>query len=301
MQNRESTLPRRLPGSSLPAVLGASFLLILAGRSATAADFLRGDVNSDGAVSISDPGFLNGYLFLGRLAPPCVDAADADDSGVVNLTDSVRILDFLFQGGPELCDPFPAAGADPTPDRATCDAYGGGAPIADPEARLLLEDAVVDSEGNATIAVRVSSSRAINGLSATIAVGGDIFGNTGRTSIVHSLGSEFRGGFLAARVEGEWLLFGSLFSLTEASQLSPGQDVATFQVTTCIDAGTPPGQYPLTLEAGELVDVDTGQAIHPALSGSTLTVPAGLGGAGCASREEGNRSKCPGDPPDECP
>ncbi|MBI4607255.1 MAG: hypothetical protein HY721_35265, partial [Planctomycetes bacterium] len=56
-----------------------------------------------------------GYLFLGRDAPGCLDAADADDSGVLELTDAVFLFSHLFLGGP--APPAPGAeacGPDPT-------------------------------------------------------------------------------------------------------------------------------------------------------------------------------------------
>jgi hypothetical protein len=39
-----------------------------------------------------------GYLFGGAPAPRCLDAADADDSGQVELSDAVFLLEALFQG-----------------------------------------------------------------------------------------------------------------------------------------------------------------------------------------------------------
>jgi hypothetical protein len=44
--------------------------------------FRRGDVDGDGAASITDPVVLLTHLFLGGPAPGCPDASDADDSGV---------------------------------------------------------------------------------------------------------------------------------------------------------------------------------------------------------------------------
>ena len=62
------------------------------------------------------------WLFQGGSEPGCQDAADIDDSGVIDLTDAVRLLDFLFRGGPE--PPAPgseACGEAPTADELeTC-------------------------------------------------------------------------------------------------------------------------------------------------------------------------------------
>ena len=43
--------------------------------------FIRGDSNDDDKVELSDPVRLLGYLFLGSEPPPCLDAADGNDSG----------------------------------------------------------------------------------------------------------------------------------------------------------------------------------------------------------------------------
>ena len=56
-----------------------------------------------------------------RTEPPCLDAADGDDNGEVNLTDAVTVLYYLFLG----IGPLPPPGSDqawfdPTPDELNC-------------------------------------------------------------------------------------------------------------------------------------------------------------------------------------
>ena len=46
--------------------------------------FLRGDVDSNGSIEISDAVKLLNFLFLGALPPPCMDAADFNDRGSVD-------------------------------------------------------------------------------------------------------------------------------------------------------------------------------------------------------------------------
>jgi hypothetical protein len=91
--------------------------------------FRRGDVDGDGAASITDPVLLLSHLFLGGAAPACPDAADADDSGVLDLTDAIYDLDWQFLGGPAPPAPGPdACGSDPTaedPPLGSC-AYDSG-------------------------------------------------------------------------------------------------------------------------------------------------------------------------------
>jgi len=62
------------------------------------------------------------FLFLGGTPPPCRDSADADDSGVLEITDAIFTLNFLFLGG--RAPPAPGdCGVDPTVDALECDDY----------------------------------------------------------------------------------------------------------------------------------------------------------------------------------
>jgi hypothetical protein len=80
-----------------------------------AGDFLRIDVNGDGQRDISDPNGVLGCIFLGQGELPCLDAADADDSGEIDLTDGIYAFKFLFMGGPPPPAPW-ICGKDPTDD-----------------------------------------------------------------------------------------------------------------------------------------------------------------------------------------
>lgn len=82
--------------------------------------FIRGDSNGDGAVDISDPVTVLGFLFMGGAPPACDDAEDANDDGSVDISDASYILNFLFLGGPAPPEPFGAPGADPTADGLRC-------------------------------------------------------------------------------------------------------------------------------------------------------------------------------------
>jgi len=43
-----------------------------------------------------------------------------NDSGKIDVADSVYLLGYLFTGGPPPPPPFPDAGPDPTPDDLEC-------------------------------------------------------------------------------------------------------------------------------------------------------------------------------------
>ncbi|MCA8958935.1 MAG: VWA domain-containing protein [Planctomycetes bacterium] len=85
--------------------------------------FIRGDVNGDGMRDITDAIYLLAYGFVpGSPPPPCTDAADTNDNGVVEaLTDAIVLLQTLFVvGSPPLPAPSIGCGPDPTSDGLTC-------------------------------------------------------------------------------------------------------------------------------------------------------------------------------------
>lgn len=80
-------------------------------------DFFRGDANSDCALNIADAVFILNFLFTETQRPTCMDAADTDDTGVVDLTDAVYLLTYLFLGTEPPPQPGPhEANVDPTCD-----------------------------------------------------------------------------------------------------------------------------------------------------------------------------------------
>jgi len=88
--------------------------------------FRRGDADDNGVVQLTDAIRILAFLFQGGPAPTCSDAADADDNSTVQLTDAIRILAFLFQGGPEPLDPGSTRGCGPDPtddDNLGCESY----------------------------------------------------------------------------------------------------------------------------------------------------------------------------------
>ncbi|MBN1441292.1 MAG: PD40 domain-containing protein [Planctomycetes bacterium] len=91
--------------------------------------FRRGDTDLSGQVNITDSIAIFNYLFQGGAAPLCLDSADADDSGLLNLTDGVYISNYLFLAGPPPPDPGPwSCGTDPTPDGLVCETSGTACP-----------------------------------------------------------------------------------------------------------------------------------------------------------------------------
>lgn len=88
-----------------------------------AVPFRRGDVNGDGGLNLTDA--VVGLRRLFAIDPPgsCPDAEDVNDSGFVDITDPVHLLEYLFSGGPAVPSPGPACGVDAVLDGLGCSAY----------------------------------------------------------------------------------------------------------------------------------------------------------------------------------
>ena len=81
--------------------------------------FIRGDSDSNDRVNLSDAIQILRYLYQAA-GIECRDAADVNDSGRIELADAIYLLNFVFQSGAGIPLPYPAAGADPTPDGLGC-------------------------------------------------------------------------------------------------------------------------------------------------------------------------------------
>ncbi len=78
--------------------------------------FQRGDCNSDDKVDLADAASMLANQF-GTYEISCPDACDSNDDGLLNMADSVNILNYLFKFGPEPTAPGPFDdGPDPTED-----------------------------------------------------------------------------------------------------------------------------------------------------------------------------------------
>jgi len=82
--------------------------------------FLRGDADGSGEVDITDAIRILNYLFTGGAAPVCMDAADVGDRGEVDISGAIAILGYLFLGAASPAIPFPLSGPDPTEDNLSC-------------------------------------------------------------------------------------------------------------------------------------------------------------------------------------
>jgi hypothetical protein len=60
---------------------------------------VRGDANSDGDLNLTDGIRILDFLFKGGPALECEDAGDTDDNGTLEITDAIRLFGYLFLGG----------------------------------------------------------------------------------------------------------------------------------------------------------------------------------------------------------
>jgi hypothetical protein len=69
------------------------------------------------------------WLFNGDRSPTCLDAADANDDGQVDISDTIFILDHAVLGGPPVPAPYLEVGPDLTADDVPCPRYDVVTPV----------------------------------------------------------------------------------------------------------------------------------------------------------------------------
>ena len=89
-------------GVTFRSVSGPSFA-----GGGTSPSFHRGDSDDNGSLQLTDAVRILNFLFLGTGKITCMDAADVDNNGTVQLTDAVRVLNVLFLGVGSIPDPGP--------------------------------------------------------------------------------------------------------------------------------------------------------------------------------------------------
>lgn len=71
------------------------------------ATYICGDANGDELVNITDAVALITFIFNGGPPPDPMEAGDADCDGLVNITDAVYIIQYIFSGGSAPCADCP--------------------------------------------------------------------------------------------------------------------------------------------------------------------------------------------------
>ena len=62
-----------------------------------------GDVDHDQLVNISDAVYLIAYIFGGGPAPDPIEIGDVDCNSLLNISDAVYLIAYVFGSGPEPC------------------------------------------------------------------------------------------------------------------------------------------------------------------------------------------------------
>jgi 1,4-alpha-glucan branching enzyme len=75
--------------------------------------FVSGDCNGDDVVDISDALRILFYLFRAAGGGDCLASCDAGGDGAVSVTDAIGLLGHLFRGGPPPAAPWPECGPNP--------------------------------------------------------------------------------------------------------------------------------------------------------------------------------------------
>ncbi len=115
-RRKRSRLRRSRQWPALETLVVALALL----PAASAADFMRGDVDRDGRINLSDPVNVILSLFTGASPLGCEDAADSNDDGKLDIADPLHLLGYLFRQG-DVPAPGPVVpGPDPTCDQLGC-------------------------------------------------------------------------------------------------------------------------------------------------------------------------------------
>jgi len=65
--------------------------------------FVCGDADGNGIVEITDAVFLLDYIFSSGSAPEPLEAGDADCNGIIEISDAVYLITYIFVSGPSPC------------------------------------------------------------------------------------------------------------------------------------------------------------------------------------------------------
>ena len=91
--------------------------------SATGETFIRGDVDNNRSWNVTDAVKILLHAFTGAELP-CLEAADVDDSGRIDMEDGVGLLNFIFRQGEAPPPPLYEALPDLDSDELGCESTG---------------------------------------------------------------------------------------------------------------------------------------------------------------------------------
>jgi hypothetical protein len=112
--------------------------------------FIRGRINGDSVLDLTDAIGLFAYLFMGAAAPACLQAADVTADGKVDITDGVALLGYLFRGEAPPPAPFTGCGTAPDPSDLGC-AASAACPSTEVAADSPIMELLFDADGSFSV------------------------------------------------------------------------------------------------------------------------------------------------------
>jgi len=113
--------------------------------------FVRGDTDQSGDLLLTDAVRTLGLLFVDGVGPECAAAYDSNADDIVDISDAVYTLSYLFLGGPPPPEPFPGCGTSPPgPSALSCSRSSQCTGTSFVPVHLI-EELVFDADGTFTV------------------------------------------------------------------------------------------------------------------------------------------------------
>ena len=262
-----------------------------------AADFLRGDANGDERVTFADTWEIYSYLFRvfpDKAPPTCIESFDVNDSSAVDVLDLASCVGYLLGFTRTLPLPFPAPGPDPLIGVAPtlpCDAYGGGSTLSDPQAKfeILSAHAPGGLDAEAQIVMALTNSRTAAGFGGRLRqeLLADREGTLVRR-VDRIIGPENEGQGQAQR---PFVDFFYSISHQDLAPFLPSDSRQVIQISVCLEPGTTAGEYALSFENAEIIDMDTARSIIPETIDGVLVVESDVASDANCVQEATNHNR----------
>ncbi len=268
---------------------------IIVGHSAIT-PFLRGDANADGALSFADAVLIGRLTQSGSQRSPCEDAADADDSGNVNLSDAIRVFRHLFEApsaATAIPPPYPEPGLDATLDPTPCESYPV-APAALTGDLVRLGSVEVGPGESILVPIHVTVSKPLDSFQLLVRFDPEVF--TPAADRLELEGGAFEGftpfiNFVARDLIPGHVALAFTPDLVGQRAVPPGSDLLVGKIAGIVSDGLSPGDVirfePVAFPEGdaprpdrlrtEVVEVEDGKllVLLPALEAGTVRVVDG--------------------------
>jgi hypothetical protein len=206
------------------------------------AEFVRGDANSDGRLSLADAMTIGLFLFTGGEPSSCQESADLDSDGAVDMSDFAFSVAAIFGKGPLPDAPYPDAGPGSDEDLLSCDAYDVEPAVAGTEI-VEIADTVAAPGQIVEVPVLLTNEDAVEGVTLVISYDDEILTPVGLAFEGTPHAGDSRPFFsTATRIADDTLAVGFAVDVTqEASSISPGAAQLIFSILLEVSPEAPVG------------------------------------------------------------